>query len=223
MSINAKQQIKCPACGQLEEMTVWQSITAKDSPDLKDDLLKGKINIFRCPSCGQTALVPVPVLYTDTDHSLVISFSPCSDAEEKKRIFEEICTASKESGELEELEGNNLRFVSAYNDFLEKLLIFDNGLHDKVIEVLKLFVLMQDREKMDRRVCIFGKKEGDSIEFMVQDKKEQQVYTSRVPMETYNTVYEELGKSGVKYKSFGWELVDREYAARLLRGTNNTL
>lgn len=223
MSINAKQQIKCPDCGQLEEMTVWQSITANDSPDLKDDLLKGKINIFRCPSCGQTALVPVPVLYTDRERNLIISFSPCSEAEEKQRIFEGIRTASKESGELAEFEGCNLRFVSAYNDFLEKILIFDNGLHDKAVEVLKLFVLMQDSEKMERRVCIFGKKENDSIEFMVQDKEEGRLYTSCVPMETYNTIYEQLSKSGVKYKSFDWEIIDGEYAAKLLRGANNTL
>lgn len=223
MSINTKQEIKCPTCASLQEMTVWQSITAADSPDLKDDLLKGKINIFRCSTCGAVALVPTPLLYTDSEKRLMISFSPCADEAQKLQMFESIKKSSQESGELSGLEDYNLRFVSAYNDFLEKVLIFDNGMHDKVIEVLKLLVLMQESDKMQNRVCIFGKKEADYIEFMVQDKKEQQVYTSKVPLETYETVSNSLKESGVKYKSFGWEIVDAEYAAKLLHGTNNTL
>lgn len=222
MSINEKQQIKCPACGELQEMTVWQSITVSDSPDLKEDLLKGKINIFRCASCGQTALVPTPVLYNDSEKKLMISFSPCS-GEEKEKMLAGIRVASRDSGELDEMEDYNLRFVATYNDFLEKLLIFDNDLHDKVIEVLKLLVLMQEADKMQNRTCIFGKKDDAGIEFMVQDRVENQIYTSRVPQETYDLVCKQLKESGVKYKSFDWELVDREYAANLLNGQNNPL
>jgi len=223
MSINAKHEIKCPSCGAMQEMTVWQSITADDSPDLKEDLLKGRVNIFRCAACGVSALVPVPVLYTDDTKKLMISFSPCESKEQSDRIFEEIKKSSRASGELDGLDGYNLRYVSAYNDLLEKLLVFDNEMNDKVIEVLKLLVLMQESEKMQDRVCIFGKKEEDFIEFMVQDKKEGQLYTSRVPYETYETVAKSLKESGVKFKSFDWEKVDADYASNLLRGANNTL
>ena len=223
MSINVKQQIKCPRCANLSEMTVWQSITVSDSPDLKEDLLRGNVNIFRCASCGQTALVPNPVLYNDSDKKLMISFSPCEDEVTKAQLFANIKRSSHDSGELENLEDYDLRFVSGYNDFLEKILIFDNGLHDKVIEVIKLLVLMQDSDKMDQRICIFGKAENGEIEFMVQDKKEGSLYISRVPMQTYDVVKEQLRQSGVKYKSFDWEIVDAEYAAKLLRGVNNIL
>ena len=222
MSLNTKKQIKCPSCKNLSEMTLWQSITVSDSQDLKDDLLKGKVNIFRCSSCGTTALVPVPVLYHDENKHLMISFSPCEE-DDKIRLFNQVKETSRNSGELSELSDYNLRFVCSYNEFLEKILIFDSGLSDKTIEVLKLLVLMQDSDKMENRVCIFGKKDNDQIEFMVQDKKEGQVYTSRVPMETYHTVSKSLYESGVKDRSFDWEIVDSEYAASLLRGTNNNL
>lgn len=222
MSINFKKQIKCPSCANLSEMTLWQSVTVSDSQDLKEDILKGKVNIFRCASCGATALVPVPLLYHDEEKHLMISFSPCEEAD-KIRLFNQVKETSRESGELSELSDYNLRFVCSYNEFLEKILIFDNGLSDKTIEVLKLLVLMQDSEKMDSRVCMFGKIDADQIEFMVQDKKEGQIYTSRVPMETYNTVAKSLHDSGVKDRSFDWEIVDSEYAASLLRGSNNNL
>ena len=223
MSINIKQQVKCPKCGELSETTVWQSVTAQDSADLKEDILKGKLNMFCCPSCGQAALMPDPVLYTDPDKKLMITFAPCSDEGERAQMYNEIQNASGTSGELSRLEDYNLRFVSAYNDFIEKILIFDNSLHDKVIELLKLLVLMQDSENMDHRVCMFGKKDGDELEFLVQDKRENKLYTSRIPMQSYETVREQLRISGVKYKSFDWEIVDADYAAKLLRGVNNNL
>lgn len=221
MSINVKQSIKCPKCSQMSDITVWTSITVKDSPDLKADLLKGKINIFRCPSCSHMGLMPSPMLYHDEDKRLMISFSPCSDPVLKEQLFENIERSSKESGELEKLEGYNLRFVTDYNELLEKILIFDNGLNDKPIEVLKLMILMQDVEKSDQRSCRFGKLDNDMLEFMITDSIENQIYTSNVPKSSYDSVWQSLRESGCKPYSFSWERVDSSYATRLLKGFNN--
>ena len=221
MSINVKQSIKCPKCSQMSDITVWTSITVKDSPDLKADLLKGKINIFRCPSCSHMGLMPSPMLYHDEDKRLMISFSPCSDPVLKEQLFENIERSSKESGELEKLEGYNLRFVTDYNELLEKILIFDNGLNDKPIEVLKLMILMQDVEKSDQRSCRFGKLDNDVLEFMITDSIENQIYTSNVPKSSYDSVWQSLRESGCKPYSFSWERVDSSYATRLLKGVNN--
>lgn len=221
MSLNTQQSIKCPSCGQLQNMTVWDSITVKDSPDLKKDLLGGKINIFKCASCSHFGLVPTPMLYHDEDKKLMISFTPCNDEALKNRLYENICETSKSSGELEAFEEYNLRFVSEYNSLLEKILIFDNNLNDKAIEVIKLLILSQEPDKQDDRACVFGKKDGDNLEFMIQDTKENMVYTSAVPMTTYETLWQQLRYSGVKPYSFGWEMVDAEYATGLINGINN--
>lgn len=223
MSINIKQSVKCPKCGQMSDVTVWSSITVKDSADLKDDLLRGKVNIFRCPSCSQAGLMPHPMLYHDEDNKLMISFSPANEPEIKAKLFEDIQTASKASGELEKLEGYNLRFVTDYNALLEKILIFDSGFNDKAIEVIKLIILSQDIDKSEQRTCRFGKCENNVLEFMVHDFIENQIYTSSVPRETYDTLYANLIESGMKSYSFEWEAVDNIYATRLLNGFNNNL
>lgn len=221
MSLNLKQNVKCPKCGQMSEVTVWNSITVSDSVDLKQDLLSGKINMFRCPSCSYSALMPTPMLYHDENKKLMISFSPCNDEVLKHQLFDNVQKSSKESGELEKLEGYNLRFVADYNELLEKILIFDNEMNDKTIEVLKLMILSQDIEKAERRTCRFGKIENNVLEFMIYDTIENQTYTSQVPKETYDTIDLQLKQSGVKPYSFGWEMVDPSYATRLLNGFNN--
>lgn len=221
MSLNSKQNVKCPKCGQMSEVTVWNMITVRDSADLKQDLLQGRVNMFHCLSCSHTALMPSPMLYHDEEKRLLISFSPCNDPLLKAQLYDNVCKTSRESGELEKFEGYNLRFVTDYNEILEKILIFDNNMNDKTIEVLKLMILSQDLEKAADRICRFGKCENSSIEFMIYDVKENQTYTSNVPLETYKTVDDSLRESGVKPYSFGWEMVDSAYATKLLNGANN--
>ncbi len=221
MSLNSKQNVRCPKCGQMTEVTVWNMITVKDSEDLKQDLLSGRVNMFHCPSCSHTALMPTPMLYQDDEKRLLMSFSPCSEPLLKAQLYDNVCKSSKESGELEKFEGYNLRFVTDYNELLEKILIFDNGFNDKTIEVLKLMILSQDLEKSGDRVCRFGKSENGTLEFMIYDMKENQTYTSNIPKETYDTIDINLRESGVKPYSFGWEAVDSAYATKLLNGANN--
>ena len=221
MSINIKQSVKCPNCAQMSDVTVWSSITVKDSVDLKSDLLAGKVNMFKCTSCEHVALMPHPMLYHDEEKKLMISFSPTNDVVIKEQMFSEIKETSKNSGELEKLEGYNLRFITEYNELLEKVLIFDNELDDKTIEVIKLMILSQEVDKSEQRTCRFGKVCDDGIEFMIHDFIENQVYTSTVPKSSYDTVYNSLIESGMKPYSFDWEIVDSTYATRLLNGFNN--
>lgn len=221
MSINSKQKVKCPKCGQLHEINVWNSVTVSDSPDLKKDLLSGKINILRCDICGQTALLPDPLLYHDEEKKLLFSFTPCIDEAKKEELFNELKENSEKSGEIDEFEGYNLRFITDFNTLLEKILVFDNGLHDKVTELIKLLILSQEPEKAEKRTAVFGKLENDELEFFVRDISDGMCYTSRVPKSTYDTLYDELKKSGIKYKSFNWEEIDNDYASRMLSGMNN--
>ncbi len=221
MSLNSRQTIKCPRCGEMHEIYVWNLITVSDSPDLKKDLLAGKVNVLRCNICEQVALLPEPLLYHDEEKKLLISFTPCTDEKTKEQLFVELKENSSKSNEMKNYEGYNLRFVTDFNHLLETILVFDNNLHDKVTELIKLLILSQEPEKSEHRTAVFGKIENDELEFFVRDSSDGMFYTSRVPKSTYDTLYKELALSGVKYKSFNWEEITPDYAAKLLRGINN--
>lgn len=221
MSLNSKNTVKCPSCGNVQDITTWNSITVADSPDLKKELLGRKVNMLECTSCGAKSLMPVPLLYNDADKKLLISFTPATEKDEIEHNFSELSENTKKSVDISMFEGYNLRYVHDYNNLLEKILIFDCGLNDKVIEIIKLMVLSNEPDKADRRVCMFGKAEDGIIEFMVYDSTEDQVYTSRVPKSSYDTIYTELMNSGVKPYSFGWEIVNADYANAVINGINN--
>lgn len=219
MSQNTSQTVKCPKCEAMHPVTVWTTIDAKQDPDLKQDILSRKINIFSCPDCGQMALMPSPLFYKDEDKKLILYFSPATTHQDRQRLFEDL--KQKSSAEIKQMQGYHLRFISEYNELLEKILIFDAGLDDKVVEFLKMMILMQTPDKAENRVAMFGKLENGYIEFMLHDKKENQVYTSNIPMSTYDMIKDQLAQSGVKYESFDWEMVDLDYSSKLLTGMNN--
>lgn len=73
--------------------------------------------------------MPTPMLYHDEDKRLMISFSPCDDVVLKSQLFDNVQKSSKESGELDKLEGYNLRFVTVIMNCFEKILIFDNDMN----------------------------------------------------------------------------------------------
>lgn len=221
MSINTKQSLPCPKCGQLTETTIWNVITVKDSPDLKKDLLAGKVNFFVCGSCGYRALMPNAMLYHDADKKLLFSFSPCNSPAKAQELFDKVKENAEQSGELKKLEGYNLRFITDINDLMEKIIAFDLGLNDKVTEVIKLMILAREQEKSAQRDCRLGKQDGDRLEFMIRDKQEKKLYRCFVPMTTYETIYKQVMESGIKPYSFNWEMVDSFYASRIMNGFNN--
>lgn len=221
MSTNSIQQIRCPQCSQMSELTVWDSINVSEDPDLKNELLSGKINMFRCPSCGHTGLMPTPLVYRDDDKRFILSFIPCMNKEDKAAKFEELKKTSEESGDIRDIFGYKFRFVSDYNSLLEKILIFDANVLDKTIEVIKLLVMAQNPDKIQSCICRFGKLTEDKIEFLIQDVKNGQLYTSTVPKATYDSIDKQVQISGIKPYSFDWELIDADYAAKVFNGLNN--
>lgn len=223
MSLNTQEKVRCPKCGAINDITLWQSVTADDSADLKEDLLGGRLNVLCCTECRARALVPTPLLYRDDKSKLLISLCPTSDPEEAKKNFDTVRESSRRSGELDELVGYRLRFVSDYNALMEKLLIFDSGLDDKTVEIIKLMVLMQEPDKMKNRSALFGRKfEDGAIEIMVQSTDDGSVFTSKTPGESYNLIHRELLNSGIKAASRDWEVIDRGWAVRALGGVNNS-
>lgn len=57
-------------------MTVWQSLNAQVSPDAKDELFAGNINVFRCASCGLEASLAASFMYHDMELGFVAQYFP---------------------------------------------------------------------------------------------------------------------------------------------------
>jgi predicted RNA-binding Zn-ribbon protein involved in translation (DUF1610 family) len=68
MSIERPVDLACPHCGHEQSVVV--------SPHARDELFAGRINVFLCESCGQNAVISIPLLYHDMKRRFTVQFYP---------------------------------------------------------------------------------------------------------------------------------------------------
>ncbi|MCL4265300.1 MAG: hypothetical protein KJ069_18945 [Anaerolineae bacterium] len=69
-------QITCPNCGTPYRAEVHQLVDARRTPELKQLLLNGSLNVAVCPNCGAGGQMSSILAYHDADHELFMIYLP---------------------------------------------------------------------------------------------------------------------------------------------------
>ena len=80
MTLVQEEQIECPECGHSQSVRIWQSVNVTLEPQLKQDLLNGKINWFKCGICEFESFMPLPLMYHDMDLKFCVQLVPFDQA-----------------------------------------------------------------------------------------------------------------------------------------------
>ena len=194
MSRKTTVKVTCPKCKKEFEAVCWDSLNADLNPAEKLKLLDGTFFDQKCEHCGTVATMFYPTLYHDMSKKVMIWFF--TDENATAEAYDTIEFAEKELDAFEEGGKYKYRIVFDPNDLREKVLIVDNGLDDRVIEVLKLiFALMTMEQYPDERVEI--------VYFDVDDKGE---YIFKLYCESENVITANLDK--VFYTAIANEYAD---------------
>jgi len=138
-----KTSAKCSSCGNIHEITFFNGINTREDPELKDKVKDGSLFLWECPHCGKTNLVSGQVIYHDPDEKLMFwLLPPGSVPEDKVAIIENSLLEASQT-----LEGYTFRRVDDAGSLIEKVNIFDSGLDDTVIEIVKYVTKMEMAQK----------------------------------------------------------------------------
>lgn len=83
-------QIDCPACGTRYRANVYTIVDVTQQPELKQDLLAGRLNVGICPQCSYSLLLGAPLVYHDASKELFLAFFPQEigmSAEDQERFL----------------------------------------------------------------------------------------------------------------------------------------
>ncbi len=69
-------QVTCPQCHQPFIAQVRSIIDVGERPELKQQLLRGRLNVARCPHCGSAGAIDAPLLYHDPEKELAFVLMP---------------------------------------------------------------------------------------------------------------------------------------------------
>lgn len=128
MSKAAPASLNCPFCDTAQAVILYDSVNVSVDPDLKDAVIEQTINTFTCINCRKNVSVHKNLLYHDMDNKLLIYLLD-QDSEAEAASTGNIFSSF--------FAYNNMRAVRSLNHFKEKILIFENGLSDDIIEIIK--------------------------------------------------------------------------------------
>ena len=146
MSIRNTIAVKCPACGQNSIVPVWRSINAQFDLERKKQLLDGTLFQHICPRCGDTIRLDYECRYHDMNHRAVVHY--VRSEKSARNIFKaasdfRLDTESAGADTGKSKPHYRERVVKSQNALREKAIIFNQGLDDRIVEVMKAIVIQQ--------------------------------------------------------------------------------
>ena len=131
MSHPSALPISCPKCQTVQQFMIWDSLNATLNPDEKAQLLKSELARFTCDVCGHTEQVTYPFLYHDMQHSFLVWLIPPNLPAPDDRALENLNNF-----------GTNyrMRTVETQAQLIEKIVIFEADLDDRIVELAKIVV-----------------------------------------------------------------------------------
>lgn len=78
--------LHCPDCAHEFDANVWTVIDVQLHPDLKEELVAGRLNMVACPDCGGEHFVPTPFVYHDATAEHLACFVPLEAGSEEERL-----------------------------------------------------------------------------------------------------------------------------------------
>lgn len=213
MAVTAHSEFNCPTCGSLSRAEARGAVNAQEEPMAKQRIIDGSFFEYTCGVCGAKTRLIYNMVYIDPAARLMV----CLVAEGGLDAQAQLMNAVKDFSLPDDFI---LRVVNSANDLREKVLIFDERLDDRIVEITKGNALSQleagifvseihfDVIGGRRLLTLFCKNSGG--------EDEQLLYVT-----CFDNLYAELSEqyerclSPLATKSFS--MVDLDYAADFLR------
>lgn len=218
--------VTCPKCAHAFEAPVWGSVNVTLDPELKEKVLSGELWLCVCPACGYSDRLDWGTLYHDQEQRFMVLYTDEEDALDKMNA-EETRMAQMAPGLAGPAKGYRLRIVRSERDLREKILIFDSGLDDRVVELTKrdmrtLLVMREGFRMLDVELVLVGVEAGEGgmkrLTYLPILPDGQVLDPVTPVLDLYSKEGEMLqGLVRREPKSRIWQIVDRAWADELLK------
>lgn len=168
-------------CEYNVEIDVPDEVDLSTRPSIRDEIVAGNFLSALCPNCGKLLKPEFAVRIIDSSRNMEILLVP----ELERSAF----LLGKSQYRLRDAVSG--RVAIGYPELVEKLLVFEAGLDDRVVELIK-FYLAQKTDGSQNLQIYFREKAGDRIVFHLFGLKADEVGVSRVPFSLYEKLQKEL-------------------------------
>ena len=130
--------VTCPDCGGQGDFTIWTSIDLAENPPMEEKIRSGSLFRYACPQCGIITKIAYPTLIHDSEKKQMIYLA---SNEETYRNTLKMYSPGGSSAAEGLLDGEHtIRLFRTVPDLMEYFRIGKEGLDDRVVELMRLFV-----------------------------------------------------------------------------------
>lgn len=199
--------LTCPHCNAQGKQTLTPFLDLGRNPKQKLAILTDSLFTLTCPSCKEQFSVLHELLVVDEQEHFALMLIPDTELGE---------VDGKVTGK-EEMEEYTLRLVSSSASLKEKLLLLDNNLDDRVIELCKLYLSMSVKEKDVQLLFTDQQKEEQTLLFTVLDADNHVLGSIACEMALYTQLVETVKAFAVRKGYF--TKVDQMWAYQMIRNS----
>lgn len=131
-------QVTCPKCQTKFIVQVRTILDVGEEPELKEQFLKGEVNLAQCPNCGAGGTLGSPLLYHDPEKELLVSYVPAElgmSANEQEHFVGSLVNAVMNSVPTEQRKGYFLQPKTALTlDSLYDMILEADGVSKEALE-----------------------------------------------------------------------------------------
>lgn len=199
-------KIKCPKCGNEIETTSVSAVSiSAEARAQRDEVLNKKLNICICEKCQTNIEIGTTMLYHDVENAFMVYYVPSLAIDVVREELNNIKDNLQQS--TENLGYNFLRIVNSYDALIEKIIIAESGLDDRIVELVKIILYGQMQGKKVNAVYYDSTKE-DKMAFLVLE--EGNPHLVAISADSYKVIEEKVADQFTD--SLDWLIVDSNYA-----------
>ena len=201
-------EMTCPSCGHIfrEE---FNTAVFSDTVE-REAILKNDFGEVVCPHCNHKFILNYRFVYTDDERKYMIINDP-KFVDSSSRLA--LVSSFKLLDAVRKNEAKKFRRVMTADikDLIEKILIFEAGLDDKVVEIMKYILLESDDLAIDH----------DDVKDFTYDGFDSFIIKTKtgdvMNLPFVREVYDRIDESYSKYFDEKVDLVDKAWAYNFLK------
>ncbi|MFA6846090.1 MAG: CpXC domain-containing protein [Sphaerochaetaceae bacterium] len=162
-------KLACPICQSEQEVQVYDMLDLGRNPQKKLGILTDSFFTFTCKQCKSQFSITYEILCLNKEAGYAVLLAP-----------------DFTQGEIEapkELQSSKLRVVTTVNQLKEKILLFEELYDDAVIELCKLYLIMEN--SLEDATLLFTEHREGQLVFSVFDEDNQLQNTIQAPDALY--------------------------------------
>ncbi|MDO4483731.1 MAG: CpXC domain-containing protein [Clostridia bacterium] len=156
--------IPCPRCGNKQSFCFHETINVREQPELKAQVMDGSIFDMTCAVCGKVSRIGYPLLYHDPDSCLMVFMVDPGNREMAIEAMHKLITVPEVQMAVEDYM---IRAVSQPPHLAEKILLRDEKLDDRTVELMKLSLTAHVKERFGQEPDDIVLVKTDDLQFFV--------------------------------------------------------